>query len=124
MMTLNNRKKKEGLRYIALNVFNKNDYNQQVGNKIIGVPNANIVLGSKKPFLENKTRKITVPYLIEISEAIKQMYFFDYLSGQARKGKNNIYIDLDEKKVVACGDSEQIPMIETGIYLRIKKSLK
>lgn len=112
--------KKEGLRYIALNVFNKNDYNQQVGNKIIGVPNANIVLGSKKPLLENKTRKITVPYLIEISEAIKQMYFFDYLSGQARKGKNNIYIDLDEKKVVACGDSEQIPMIETGIYLRIQ----
>ena len=70
--------------------------------------------------MENKTRKITVPYLIEISEAIKQMYFFDYLSGQARKGKNNIYIDLDEKKVVACGDSEQIPMIETGIYLRIQ----
>ena len=71
-------------------------------------------------FLENKTRKTSVPYLLELDDAMMQMYFFDYLSGQAAKGKNNIYFDLDENKIIVCSDSEKPPTIETGIYLRIQ----
>mgnify|MGYP000450085655 FL=1 len=112
--------KREGLRYIEPNIFNKNDYNQQAENSIKGLPSNNMSLNAKKPFLENKTRKTSVPYLLELDDAMMQMYFFDYLSGQAAKGKNNIYFDLDENKIIVCSDSEKPPTIETGIYLRIQ----
>ena len=112
--------KREGLRYIEPNIFNKNDYNQQAENSIKGLPSNNMSLNAKKPFLENKTRKTSVPYLLELDDAMMQMYFFDYLSGQAAKGKNNIYFDLDKNKITACSDSEKPPTIETGIYLRIQ----
>ena len=84
--------KREGLRYIEPNIFNKNDYNQQAENSIKGLPSNNMSLNAKKPFLENKTRKTTVPYLLELDDAMMQMYFLIILSGQAAKGKtNNLY---------------------------------
>ena len=62
--------KREGLRYIEPNIFNKNDYNQQAENSIKGLPSNNMSLNAKKPFLENKTRKTTVPYLLELDDEI------------------------------------------------------
>ena len=53
-------------------------------------------LNAKKPFLENKSRKLNVPSLISYTEVLIQKKFFDYLYNIVSKGKPNIYID-DEK---------------------------
>jgi CRISPR-associated protein Csh1 len=55
--------KREGKRYLIPNIYNNNDFNITVKDDIYGLPNDNMGLNAKKPYLENKTRKFTVPYL-------------------------------------------------------------
>lgn len=75
-------------------------------------------LNSKKPYLENKTRKNSTPYLINQEEVMYQKKFFDYLMNQASAGKVNIYMD---KKIEALSNKESINKKFSGIFLRIKK---
>lgn len=110
----------EGKRYLLPNIFNKNDYNQNCENGIKGLPSNNMGMNSKKPYLENKTRKTKVPYMLDINKAMAQTQFFDYLAGQAAKGKNNIYVDLDKNKIYAYENGKMISRIDTGIYLRVQ----
>ena len=112
---------KEGQRYLLPNIFNKNDYNKDCENGIKGLPGNNMGMNSKKPYLENKTRKTKVPYMLDINQAMVQAQFFDYLAGQASKGNNNIYVDLDRDTFEACRNNEAPERIETGIYLRIQQ---
>lgn len=113
---------KENRRYVVPNIYNNNDYNVDVGGVILGMPSNNMGLNSKKPFLENKNRKTSAPYLIGMDRAILQSWFFDYLWGCACQGEVNVYIDFERKDIWAIPDkSEEIPTIETGLYLRIKK---
>ena len=81
----------EEQRYLMTKIFNKNDYNLEVDNLILGLPNDNLGLNSKKPYMENKTRKITVPYLITPEEAVIQRKFFDYLMNQAKCRQNRCF---------------------------------
>lgn len=81
----------EEQRYLMTKIFNKNDYNLEVDNLILGLPNDNLGLNSKKPYMENKTRKITVPYLITPEEAVIQRKFFDYLMNQANAGRTDVF---------------------------------
>ncbi|MCS4483504.1 hypothetical protein JQ038_17155 [Clostridium botulinum] len=53
-------------------------------------------LNSKKPYLENKSRKTKVPYLTSLEEVLLQKKFFDYLLNQVSIGKTNIYIDNEK----------------------------
>ena len=53
--------KGEGERYFIPNLFNKNDYNVAIGETIYGVPNNNMQMNAKKPFLEGKDRLYKVP---------------------------------------------------------------
>lgn len=110
--------KKEGRRYLIPNIYNNNDFNVKVGEEINGLPNDNMGLNAKKPYLENKTRKAKVPYLINQDEVINQKRFFDYLMNQAAAGKTNIYID---DKITALKNGEPPEKEFEGIYLRIKK---
>lgn len=110
--------KKESERYFIPNIYNSNAYNEKIDNIIYGLPNDNMGLNSKKPYLENKTRKISVPYLINQEEVIYQKRFFDYLMNQASSAKVNLYIG-DE--IIALSDKSSLDNKFQGIFLRLKK---
>lgn len=112
---------REGKRYLIPNIYNSNDFNIKVNDEIYGLSNNNMGLNSKKPYLENKTRNITVPYLITDHEVILQKKFFDYLMNKASIGKVNVYID-NEKKSFSFYESGDMPGLNfDGLFLRIKK---
>lgn len=113
---------KEGKRYLLPNLFNKNDYNITVDNVIYGLPNENMGMNPKKPYLENKNRKYTVPVLANIKETILRKKFFDYLWGQASKGNYNMYFDADKNRIIPLGPKDAPGEALCGYYLRIYKS--
>lgn len=109
----------EGSRYFILNLFNSNDFNQNINGDIYGLPNDNMNLNSKKPYLENKSRKNKLPNILSYKEVLIQKKFFDYLLNQASKGKSNIYV-TDEK--IIANESSEMPKDDLyGYYLRLKK---
>lgn len=110
----------EGKRYLVPNLFNKNDYNIRVDGDIYGLPNENMGLNSKKPYLENKNRKYTIPMLLRTSDSMKRKKFFDYLWGLASKGYYNVYFDSRGKIVPL--EPKAAPREDlTGYFLRIRK---
>lgn len=115
--------KKESERYLLPNLYNSNDYNFNDEGTILGLPNNNMGMNSKKPFLENKTRKVTVPYLLDQQKALLQSQFFDYLLGEVSKGKYNIYINNFQNKedIKAYTDLEEPEDLMSGYYLRCRK---
>lgn len=110
---------KEGRRYLIPNIYNSNDFNIKINKEILGLPNNNMGLNSKKPYLENKSRKVTTPYLINSNEVKLQKKFFDYLLNCASAGKLNIY--LNDKEIKPLKNSELPDENFNGIFLRIKK---
>ncbi len=117
--------KKESERYLVPNIYNKNDYNEIVNGEVYGLPSDNMGLNSKKPYLENKTRKLGAPYLIDNDEVILQKKFFDYLSSYATRQKFNIYIDTNKDRKNNIKSMKNGEMLTDddfrGIYLRIQK---
>ncbi len=111
---------RESRRYVIPNVYNTTDYNMPVGDKIFGLPNDNMGLNAKKPYLENKTRKNTMPYLISTEEVALQKKFFDYLYNQACLGKSNIYLN-EKDGIIALSNNESLKQSFRGYYLRIQK---
>lgn len=109
----------EGKRYLIPNIYNSNDFNEKIEGKLYGLPNNNMNLNSKKPYLENKSRKLKVPYLVDEDEILIQKKFFDFLMNCATQGRVNIYIDED--KIKALKNGELIDSDFQGIYMRIKK---
>lgn len=110
---------RENKRYMVPNIYNSSDYNIKIGETIYGMPNDNIGLNSKKPFLDNKGRKISTPYLISTNEVILQKKMFDYLLNFANNGKTNIYVD--EKEIEALESGEMIEREFKGYFIKIKK---
>lgn len=116
--------KREGKRYTIPNVYNSNDYNIQIDGRIYGVPNDNMGMNGKKPYLENKSRKTSVPYLIDSNEVLLQKEFFDYLMNNASVGKFNLYIDTTNK-ILNFYENGSMPEDDfNGIYLRIQKGME
>ena len=113
---------KECKRYLVPNIYNSNDYNMEIEGEIIGVPNNNMGLNSKKPYLENKTRKVKVPTLINQQDVLNQKKVFDYLFNLACERKNNVY--LNDKEIYAFNDREILNEEFSGLYLRIVKGKK
>jgi CRISPR-associated protein Csh1 len=112
----------ENQKYVIPNLFNSNDYNTEIENITYGLPNNNMGLNSKKPYLEHKDRKKTVPLLLSIDEALMQKKLFDYLHNYASDSKYNVY--FDEQKFYVCDDKELFLRKHSkfqGGYLRIKK---
>ncbi len=110
---------RENKRYVIPNIFNKNDYNEKVDDIVYGLPNDNMGLNSKKPYLENKTRKIKVPYLIDTNEVLTQRKFFDYLMNFTAEGTLNVYINDEKIKAKKNGELPDQGFI--GSFIRIKK---
>lgn len=115
--------KKESERYLLPNLYNSNDYNFDDEGIILGLPNNNMGMNSKKPFLENKTRKVKVPYLLDQQKALLQSQLFDYLLGEVSKGKYNIYINnfQNREDIKAYTDLEEPEDLMSGYYLRCRK---
>lgn len=114
----------EDNRYIFPNIYNSNDYNVEVDGKIQGIPDNNMGMNAKKPFLSIKTRKNPASYLLDGDTALLQKQFFEYLMNFATNGKNNIYVDIINNKIEAYSDKEErekFSGIEAGYYLRIQK---
>jgi len=111
----------EGKRYILPNIFNKNDFNMSINGELYGLPNENMGLNSKKPYLENKNRKYIIPTLEDINSIQLRKKFFDYLWGQASKGKYNIYFDNLSNTIISLDSKEAPKHPVRGYYLRIKK---
>ncbi len=111
--------KGESEKYIIPNIYNNTQYNEQINDITFGLPNDNIGLNSKKPYLENKTRKNTMPYLISEEEVMLQKKFFDYLMNYVSEGKTNIY--LKKGKIHCLSNDEALDEDFSGYFLRIKK---
>lgn len=114
----------EDNRYIFPNIYNNNDYNVEVEGKIQGIPDNNLGMNAKKPFLAIKTRKTPAAYLVDINKAILQKQFFEYLMNFAANGKNNIYIDTKNYRIKAYSDQDErddFDEMASGYYLRIQK---
>ena len=80
-------------RYLVPNIYNSNDYNLEVEGEVYGLPNNNLGMNAKKPFLSSRTKKIEVPFLLNKEEVLLQKQFFDHLMNYAMAGKSNVYID-------------------------------
>ncbi len=111
----------EGNRYLLPNIYNNNKYNEKIGNEIYGLPNNNLQLNDKKPYLPNHSRRKKVPFLLNREDVLIQAKFYDYLEGHAAKGRYNIYFDMEEKQIYALKNGEHPPSGISGYYLRLKK---
>lgn len=112
--------KNENEKYLIPNIFNSTDYNVVVNGTVLGLPNDNMKLNSKKPFLKNKSRKNETPCLVNVEQALMQKKFFDYLENKAHSKEYNIYIRdgyIGDIRKDGLNDSEFF-----GYYIRIKKS--
>lgn len=112
---------KEEQRYVMTKIFNKNDYNLELEEKILGLSNDNLGLNSKKPYMENKTRRVPVSYLITPEEAVLQRKFFDYLMNKANAGETDLYFDTTKKRITAQKKGEMFSSDFTGYFLQVQK---
>ena len=113
----------EDNRYIFPNIYNSNDYNVEVEGKIQGIPDNNMGMNAKKPFLAIKTRKTPAGYLVDEKKAILQKQFFEYLMNLASSGKNNVYIDTKNYRIKAYSDQDErddFDEMASGYYLEIQ----
>ena len=85
------------------------------------MPNDNLGMNQKKPYMAHKTRKVELPYMVTAQEAVLQKKFFDYLYNQAAAGKVNIYIDPEKGEIRAFSKEERMQKDFTGYYLYIQK---
>lgn len=113
---------KEGFRYILANVYNSNKFNYKIDDQVYGLPNNNMGLNSKKPYLENKTRKSRLPYAISEEEVLLQKLFFDYLLNLFSQKKYYIY--FTEKGIKKYGNKDYPKEDLSGIFIRIMKGQK
>lgn len=114
--------KKESEKYILTNIYNSADYNTLINGELYGVPNNNMGLNSKKPFLEQKTRKNTSPILLNQDEVLLQKKFFDYLNNMATKGLVNLYFGEQGIEPYTNQDSPETDF--SGYFLRIQKGME
>ncbi|MCI9370494.1 MAG: type I-B CRISPR-associated protein Cas8b/Csh1 [Lachnospiraceae bacterium] len=114
---------KESRRYIIPNIYNNNDFNIFQGEEIFGLSNNNMNMNAKKPYLENKTRKISTPNLISQKQALLQNQMFDYFMAIVSRGKNCVYLinNDNEPEIRAYKNTEEPKYLQSGYYLRMKK---
>ncbi|QDR82368.1 hypothetical protein [Sporomusa termitida] len=55
--------------YTIPKIFNSNDYNQLVAGELVGLPNIDMTMNSKKPFLEHKTMGSQAPERVTLQQA-------------------------------------------------------
>ncbi|MCX6074597.1 MAG: hypothetical protein NTY39_09790 [Campylobacterales bacterium] len=124
--------KEESAVYYAIKIFNDIGYSQKIESAIYGLSDSNMGLNSKKPYLEQKTRKTNAPFMIWNNDAILVKKFFDWLKFQDPKNKYPIgeqfFINRDFKEKDLINDFDYLPVkiekfdkpIEIKNYLQIQ----
>ena len=113
---------KEGNRYILANIYNSNKYNYLKNSETFGLPNNNMGLNSKKPYLENKTRKNSLPYAISQKNVMLQKLFFDYLLNVFAEKKYYLY--FTDNGIKKFGSKEYPTDDICGFFIRFMKGQK
>lgn len=105
--------KQESGIYLALKIYNKNEYSVDVDKMVYGLSNDNMGLNSKKPFLEQKTKKLTSPFMTTTKVAMQSKLFFDWLGLQSYRTDlfDNIFLKKhsDNGKAII-NDFEYLPV--------------
>lgn len=114
---------REQNRYKFTNPFNSNVNNRIINGKLVGQSSNNCSLNSKKPFLKNRNRLISEPFMIDYEVAILQNTFFDYLMTLEKRGYNNIFFDLKTKEINVEEKDLSDYYIELVIYKNKKDQL-
>lgn len=112
---------REGRRYFLPNIYNSNDYNTEIQEVVYGMPDNNLGMNAKKPFLSVKSRKNPAPYLLNSDEVILQKQFFDYLMNLVSAGKYHVYVDTHRRMITGYANGEAPDIVESGYYLRLRK---
>jgi CRISPR-associated protein Csh1 len=108
----------ESDKYIIPNIYNSTDFNISIDNRTYGLPNDNMGLNAKKPYLEQRGRKNTIPYLINEYEVLLQKKLFDFLMNNVAINRRLVYID--EK--IQCYENGDRPKGKfTGYFMRLQK---
>ncbi len=73
--------------YYAIKIFNNIEYTKNVNGEIYGLSDSNLgmgggLVGSKKPFFQQKTRKLLLPFIFLKDNAVLTKKFFDWLKFQ------------------------------------------
>ena len=112
---------REGKRYFLPNIYNNNKYNVEICHVIYGIPDNNLGMNTKKPFLSIKTRKCAAPYLLNGEDVMLQKQFFDYLYNLVSEGKSHVYIDTSRMEITGCTSDQAPKYVESGYYLLLEK---
>jgi CRISPR-associated protein Csh1 len=108
-----NKYQEESNIYYAIKIFNDISYSKKIDNEIFGLSDSNMGLNAKKPFLEHKNRKLTVPFMICKDDALLVKKFFDWLKFQDFKNKKPLkeefFINRDFKEKDLIIDYDYIP---------------
>ncbi len=118
--------KDESSIYYAIKIFNDIGYSKKVEEDIYGLSDSNMGLNSKKPYLEQKTRKISAPFMLIKDDAVLTKKFFDWLQFQDFKDKypltNEFFLNRDFKEKDLLMDYDYLPIqinkLENPIYLK------
>ncbi|MCQ4635974.1 type I-B CRISPR-associated protein Cas8b/Csh1 [Anaerovorax odorimutans] len=114
--------KQESKRYNTVNIYNNNDFNLEIDETTFGLPNDNMGMNSKKPYLANRKRgPIELPYLLNREEVLMQAQFFDYLMCMVSVGKYDIYFDTTKQTIKGLRPGESLDRATTGYYMRLRK---
>lgn len=125
--------KKESNIYYSIKIFNDISYSKKLDKGVYGLSDANMGLNAKKPFLEQKMKKISAPFLLLDSDALLSKKFFDWLKFQEGKEKypliNKLFMhrDFRDKDLMLDFDyipfkfKELTPSIKVLNYLKVDK---
>ncbi|WP_072523606.1 hypothetical protein [Clostridium sp. Marseille-P3244] len=112
---------REARRYFLPNIYNNNDFNTEIEQTVLGMPDNNLGMNAKKPFLSIKSRKCAAPYLLNSDEVMLQKQFFDYLMNLVSAGKYHVYVDTIRKEIEGYNSGQTPYEVEAGYYLRLRK---
>lgn len=122
--------KSESNIYYAIKIFNDISYSKKLEKDVYGLSDTNMGLNAKKPFLEQKMKKTTAPFLILEKDALLNKKFFDWLKFQDNRKKYPLtdtlfmHRDFREKDLILDFDYIPIKMKELTPPLKVYNYLK
>jgi len=106
--------KEESEIYYAIKIFNDISFSKKIEDEVFGLSDSNMGLNSKKPYLEQKTRKEKAPFLIKKEDALLSKKFFDWLKFQDFRNKkplsDDFFINRDFREKELIIDFDHTPL--------------
>ena len=100
--------------YYAIKIFNDIGFSKNIEGKVFGLSDSNMGLNSKKPYLEQKTKKEKAPFLIKKEDALLAKKFFDWLKFQKYMNKkplgSQFFINRDFREKDLIIDFDHLPV--------------